>query len=191
MPLQPDGFAVHGGCSCRAIRYATHVPNQAERIPFPPPPENKVVDLPHTVICHCNDCRSAVGNLTLAGFCCQIDIVEVSALKRASSIHPPSSTEGGRDDLPASGKVDVPDTDPRREWLPARKMFPPESPPQDSFLGVYHSSEKAARTFCTRCGCGLTYTYMGPHDPLMLDIYLGTVDREDLDKYALRPDRHV
>ena len=25
----------------------------------------------------------------------------------------------------------------------------------------------------------------------MLDVYLGTVDREDLDKYALRPDRHV
>ena len=32
---------------------------------------------------------------------------------------------------------------------------------------------------------------MGPRDPLMLDVYLGTVDREDLGKYVLRPDRHV
>ena len=191
MPLPPDSFTVHGGCNSQAVRYAIHVPSQAERIPFPPPPENKVVELPHIVICRCNDCRSAVGNLTLAGFCCQIDIVEVSALKRASSSRTPSFTEAAKDNLPASGKVNIADTDPRREWLPAQKMFPLESPPLDSFLAVYHSSAKAARTFCTRCGCGLTYTFMGPREPLMLDVYLGTVDREDLDKYVLRPDRHV
>jgi hypothetical protein len=57
----------------------------------------------------------------------------------------------------------------------------------DTYFGLYQSSEKAIRAFCSKCGTPVMYVYTPrPLPPGAttggIDIYLGTVDREDLEK---------
>lgn len=65
---------------------------------------------------------------------------------------------------------------------------------RDMFLTFYKSSEKRTRWFCGRCGTSLACTIdAGIEVPewgwKMLDLWLGTVDREDLEK--MEPERQM
>jgi len=62
----------------------------------------------------------------------------------------------------------------------------------DTFLEFYASSSSCTRSFCARCGTTLTYCVapMPKPWPLCLYIWLGTIDREDLEKDWLNPQAH-
>ena len=183
MPLPDTPLTIHGGCNCRAIRYQINVPPLSDR-PYHPYSNNSV-RLPFTVFCHCNDCRRASGGLTLAGICSPTDIVRISLLPQSSPLPSLQQT-----------RVEPPNDDAERKWVPARDVFKPSNvltAPSDSFLTSYKPSEGVTRTFCERCGTNMTYSRhpMPESWPEMLDILMGTVDREDLEKDELRPERHV
>ena len=180
MPLPPDPLTIRGGCNCRAIRYRIDIPPASQR-PLHPW-SDKPVHLPNIVICHCNDCRRATANLALAGLCTPTDMVSVSLLPRSSTLPPLSSV-----------RVELPDDNAARDWVPASTVFAPSIAPPDSFLTIYKSSEAVSRTFCARCGTPLTFSRYPMREPWpeMLDILLGTVDRRDLENSYMAPDRHI
>ena len=180
MPLPQAPLTIRGGCNCRAIRYRIDIPAASER-PLHPW-SDKPVQLPNIVMCHCNDCRRATGGLTLSGLCTPTEMVNVSLLPRTSSLPPLTNT-----------RIELPDDDAQRDWVPASKVFAPSIAPEDSFLATYKSSEAVNRTFCVRCGTPLTYSRHPMREPWpeMLDILLGTVDRHDLGNDFMAPDRHV
>lgn len=183
MPLPDTPLTIHGGCNCRAIRYEVNIPAASER-PWHPYSE-ETVHLPFLALCHCNDCRRASGALVLAGACMPTRFVRISLLPRSSSLPPLEKT-----------RIELPDDDAERHWVPATELFKPSrvfEPPADSFLTYYKPSQGVTRTFCARCGTNVTYSRhpMPEGWPQMLDILMGTIDREDLEREELRPERHV
>lgn len=77
----------------------------------------------------------------------------------------------------------------------AAVVFKPSSvfePPTDSVLRYYKPSVGVTRTFCARCGTNVTFSRhpMPEGWPEMLDILMGTIGREDLEREGLRPERH-
>jgi len=79
-----------------------------------------------------------------------------------------------------------------RTWLPAAEIFGPSHP---AALGLYKSSPGRSRWFCRHCGTSLAYSIDAgviPEEwgwPTMLDIWLGTVDRRDIEKDYMAPER--
>jgi hypothetical protein len=64
---------------------------------------------------------------------------------------------------------------------------------ETGWLSSYRSSPSVTRTFCARCGTNL-FSMMQPMPagwPSMLNVLLGSVDREDLESQWMKPDRHV
>lgn len=170
MPLPLGAFTIYGGCNCRAVRYAIDVPPEASRPVHPW--SNSTVTFPFIVICHCNDCRAASAGLTLTAICNALTQVRFSLLPRDA---PPIQ----------SGE--------ERTFVPAAQVVFPAEPPANTLLATYHSSPSVTRTFCARCGTNLTYArHPLPEGwPPIVDVLLGSVDKEDLERYGLRPDRHV
>ncbi|KAF4628673.1 hypothetical protein G7Y89_g9473 [Cudoniella acicularis] len=172
MPLPDHAFIVHGGCNCRAIRYKVDVPALNDRFLHPTKdqsnvPEDEKIRFPMSLICHCNDCRTSSGALVNYAFACLNSYVSFKLESR-------------------NGKES-------KEWIPAADIFPPaEFKRSDTFLAFYHSSTVITRSFCARCGTSLTYNIdqMPAPFPPFLDIWTGTIDREDLEKDWLIPVRH-
>jgi hypothetical protein len=83
--------------------------------------------------------------------------------------------------------------EPRTAYLPASEIFTPGKISADSFLTFYESSANRRRSFCGRCGTNVSYAAlpMPAGWPDMLDITLGTVDREGLESEDLQPDRQL
>jgi hypothetical protein len=79
----------------------------------------------------------------------------------------------------------------RTPWIPASETFIRDSK-YDTYLSFFESSPTRTRSFCSRCGTSLTYAVVPMPEgwPDMLDIVLGTVDREDLEK-GLAPEREM
>lgn len=183
MPLPDTPLTIHGGCNCRAIRYEINIPAASER-PWHPYSEQKV-HLPFLALCHCNDCRRATGGLVLAAACLPTQFVRISLLPRSSPLPRLEKT-----------RMELPNDDADRQWVPAAHVFKPSSafePPSDSFLAFYKPSESVTRSFCARCGTNVTYSRhpMPEGWPGMLDILMGTIDREDLEREELKLERHV
>jgi rhodanese-related sulfurtransferase len=122
---------------------------------------------------HCNDCRRATGAVLPMCLITEIGTVSTTCATRSD---PESRMELTADEL-----FDF-------ETIAEREMF----------LTSYKSSEKRTRWFCGRCGTSLAYTIdTGVVLPewgwlKMLDIWLGTVDREDLDDGdKMEPERQM
>lgn len=82
----------------------------------------------------------------------------------------------------------------RGPWLSAKEVFLPGSDStRDSFLTFYESLEGRRRSFGGRCGTSLAFAIFPVMEgwPEMLDIVLGTVDRENLEGNALVPERQL
>jgi hypothetical protein len=79
----------------------------------------------------------------------------------------------------------------RTPWIPASETFIRDSK-YNTYLSFFESSPTKTRSFCSRCGTPLTYAVVPMPEgwPDMLDIVLGTVDREDLEK-DLAPEREM
>ena len=98
--------------------------------------------------------------------------------------------------LPRSEEGEGPFTisDSVRPWQPASSTFnSPDLDLKDLHLCAYKSSPGRSRWFCDRCGTTFAYsidpTILPSEWPTMLDIWLGTVDREDLEKDYMKPER--
>lgn len=185
MPLPKDAFVINGGCGCGAVRYKLSIPELSQRPLHPYSQKSgrgEAVRLPMTCVDHCNDCRRATGNLLPLWICVPVAFVTASVIRRSSAN--PDTDPVKRKTAPA---------EPRGPWAPAKEIFMPGPASSDSFLGFYHSSERRTRSFCGRCGTYLAYSInpMPKGWPDMLDILLGTVDREDLDGHALAPERQL
>ena len=180
MPLPPVPITIQGGCNCRAIRYKIDIPAISERPPhFSGASENgqDTVHLPMIVIDHCNDCRRATGSILPFWICAPISMVSTSCMARPDPPRPLTS-EG----VSKAGP-----------WLPAVEIFKPNAASASTFLTFYESSEGRRRSFCGRCGTNLAYSiYPTPEGwPEMLDVVLGTVDREFLEGSNLAPERQL
>lgn len=92
----------------------------------------------------------------------------------------------------AEGPFQIAATD--REWVAASEALDFQNPAlQTQHLSVYKSTPKRSRWFCSRCGTMFAYTVdpgVAPPDrPAMVDICLGTIDREDLEMDSMHPER--
>ena len=178
MPLNDDALTVEGGCNCGAIRFKIDIPAVSERpLHFSGGSEQHEapVRLPMIVIDHCNDCRRATGSILPFWICTPIAMLSASCVMRSSAGHRPSAQT----------------TSTNQKWIPAKDIFEPCIASEETFITFYESSEGRRRSFCGRCGTNLAYSIFPTPEgwPEMLDIVLGTIDREYLEKDNLAPER--
>lgn len=224
MPLPPTPLTIHGGCNCRAIRYTIQIPALSGRAlhplveasKTPPPTDPTACRLPFACWDHCNDCRSAVGSLLPAWLCTPADMVTVTAIISNSNISSsnPNHVYPNLDAAVPAGKFpkirdeavqgNAPLDKTTGESTITRPGLELLAPPfvkdaSRTWLRYYESSEMRTRTFCGRCGTPLCYNISPMPEPWpdMLDIVLGTIDREDLEKVGedgrgyLEPERQL
>ena len=177
IPTYP--FTISGGCNCGAVRYRVNVPAHKERKPMPYKTNDADIGdlrLPANMICHCNNCRAASSGIILACIAADFDTIAVS--------------------VAASGAQQ----DAERVWRPATEIFDKPAVIKDttSPLAVYESSPLRSRWFCRVCGTQFGYSIDLEHPayaewgwPPMFDIYMGTVDRADLEKDWMMPERRM
>ena len=184
MPLPKHPFTIRGGCNCRAIRYKISVPPFEERpksVYCTPGADVGEARFPAVYLDHRNDCRSATSSILPMAVVCETRTVQASLLPH----------EAGNE-----GRFETPDSE--REWSAASEIFDFRSPElKDSFLSVYKSSDGRSRWFCGRCGTMIAYSIdpgFIPAEwgwPPMIDFWLGTVDREDLEKDYMAAERKL
>lgn len=204
MPLPPTPITVHGGCNCGALRYKIEIPELEKRILHPALPEEARQDptacrFPFATTCHCNNCREATAGLFLAGICAPAEMVWVSSLSRSSEQAKEAAArkfqgktfgnEARFSEREATGKLSerTRDDTNRPPYRPGMEMMLPSPESEDTFLNFYHSSNARTRAFCGRCGTSIVYN-IWPTPPGffdMLDISMGTLDREDLEKWEI------
>ena len=178
MPLPDHPFTVNGGCNCRAIRYKITVPAHEDR------PLNRYCDpsalsekerFPAVLIDHCNDCRRATAALLPVWIAVPMTFIEFSCSVEAS--------------------IDcAPKNEPQPDWISGNELLQdgPKSG-KGTALRLYNSSPGKYRGFCGNCGTMLMYkSFKFPESwPDMMDILLGTVDREDLERDWMKPTREL
>lgn len=198
--LPPDPLTLTGGCFCSAIRYTISIPALADRPPAIPDPvapspdgkgtQSAPTQLPIVDLDHCESCRRACGSLFQTWIILPLDWVSFSLVKRESGqgVRGPLDNrhdgEGGEDEAsnllkPDTASVGVPNDELRSQ----------------TYLGAYCSRPNRNRTFCARCGTGVTFFYDGERPPehsgpRSIDIALGTLDKASFETEGLRPDRH-
>ena len=186
MPLSTHALTVKGGCNCGTIRYSVSIPPLEERVVHPYSTATPPVRLPFVCTDHCNDCRRATGSVLPAWLCTPASMVSASIAPKSTATLP--SDPAKRKDTPAEV---------RGGWVPASEVFTPGSESangrDESFLQSYDSSEGSRRFWCGRCGTNLAYVAwpMPAGWPEISDIVLGTVDREDLEREEMRPERQI
>jgi hypothetical protein len=191
MPLPETALTVNGGCNCRAIRYRIDIPALKDRPTQVYPSSNEKtepVHLPMIVTDHCNDCRRATGTVLPIWLLVPTAMVTASFVLRSTASL----------DQVASKRKDNDPPEVRGLWLPGSEAFVRGKANADSFLTFFESTEGRNRLFCGRCGTPIAYVFFPRmFHPGMegwvdtLDILSGTVDREDLAKEALAPERQL
>ena len=164
--LSPNAFTLHGGCDCKSIRYKISIPELSARLILPhEDPTGAEVRSPEIFLDHCDKCRRVSGALVQAWFSCPQDWVEWGT---TSAEEPPTFTRLNTADLTSSQPGNLP-------------------------IINYASSEGVIRSFCGKCGTNLLYMRERrpeEDDTLMVDIVLGSLDGESLERQGVRPDRH-
>lgn len=66
---------------------------------------------------------------------------------------------------------------------------------KETYLGRFVSSPNTHRTFCTRCGTGISFCYAGTRPESwtlgpIVDVALGSLDLESVEREGVRPERH-
>ena len=180
MVLPKDAFTLSGGCNCRAVRYRVIVQAFQNRSPNPyRTPGSDIGDLRvlFVAICHCNDCRRASANILPHVLVTDITGVNVALVAT------PARTSA----------------DDKRIWEEAESVFDftNASIRTNTTLAVYKSSPQRSRWFCNNCGTPLGYSVddgVIPEEwkwPKMLDLWLGTLDRESLEQEYMKPERKL
>lgn len=213
MPLPDEALTVTGGCNCGAIRYRIAIPPVSDR-----PAHFAVVAtegesqkeasprLPMVITDHCNDCRSATSSILPAWILTPEDMITLSCLPR------PAAGDDDNDDGYSrihGGALQTRDTaaqldDARPPFTPAHDVLCglDEEARLKTWLRVYRSRVAAdspygansARSFCGRCGTNIAYIvepFPVPSPVRMVDVILGTADRECIASSALEPERQL
>jgi len=189
MTWPKEALVLHGGCNCRAIRYKVEVPPLEERpiTPYRTPDADVGQDarIPAVYMDHCNDCRRATSAIIPIGLVTETRYVSISCLPKEAVTQTPT------------GKIRV--ADDKRQWrnigLVARDEA--DAVVEGTTLGHYIPSPNRNRWFCTHCGTPIGYSIFDgaiPKEwgwPKMFDIWLGTLDRADLEKDYMRPERQL
>ncbi|KAL6365455.1 hypothetical protein LRP88_01449 [Fusarium phalaenopsidis] len=202
MPLPDDATTVTGGCSCGAIRYRIAIPRLEDRPLHPMAPPSSNTRLPNAITCHCNDCRRSTGAfLSPAMADIPATMLTVSAISPSSE----STIVSGRflDVLADDYDAEKADAD-RPLYVPGTEAFL-AAEESKTWIRFYHTTScgKAwSRSFCGRCGTPICFHFkLLPeycHDGNLpkdfedvFHIYLGTMDREFLEKDWFAPGSEV
>lgn len=165
MPLPSSPLSINGGCHCKAIRYRVSIPEESKRPIHPTLKDTKSESCrqPYIGICHCNSCRTAIGTILPAWLCLPAEMVEVACPSEADKYRP------GLEMLAPADEID-----------------------QVNTIKLYHSSPKISRSFCRNCGTNIScYEKPAEGGRHVIDICLGTIDRSDLDKEFMIPERQL
>jgi len=186
LPNKPQEFT--GGCSCSAIRYTIKIPALDQRPEAPGALPTPIDKKGHTITTrfpligfdHCLSCRRACGApvqlwIIVPNSWASFTLQRRDADRAGSYSDPFSPTE-------ATAYTTSDFVQPSKEVL------------ETTYLGVYESSPKTHRSFCTRCGTPLTYAFIGERPPSwnlgpVMDIAAGTMDQESFEQ--IKPDRHL
>jgi hypothetical protein len=187
LPTTP--FTLTGGCFCNAVKYTVSVPDVASRPTLPEPPKfplgpqtEDCERLPIISIDHCNSCRRIAGTVIQSWFIC---------LQRWTTFSLLSRSKTGAD-ADADSEVRITPTTTLDALRPSKEIL------ETTYLSYFSSSKDVHRTFCGRCGTGLTFHYSGEDDEMAaedkwgpyFDVALGTLDEESTKVEGLRPTRH-
>ncbi|KAF2232326.1 hypothetical protein EV356DRAFT_256508 [Viridothelium virens] len=177
--LSNHGFDLHGGCNCSAIRYRISIPSILERPVHPLSPDGSI-RFPFSTTDHCNDCRRATGSILPAWLCVPAPMFSVS-------LRPPPP--------PDTHHYSTPDNE--LTWLSADEALRQDSEEsQESTVRFFVSSKDRTRSFCGHCGTNVAYAVWpipgyAKGFPDLFDVVLGTLDREDLERSEMRPERQL
>ncbi|KAK5996416.1 hypothetical protein PT974_01750 [Cladobotryum mycophilum] len=200
MPLPREPIAIRGGCNCGAVRYRITIPSFEERqLYFVHAPEEasnpETPRLPLICFCHCNDCRAATGSLLPSWCLAPKEMVTISCL--------PSQDDDGSMQRLRLAPHDASGDSERPSYVPAYGLVSGTEPTTGTWLRVYRGTDESMegwdvdkrvhRSFCGRCGTNLFYVICPMPNKFtnMVDVYFGTVDREDLEKPWAQPERQV
>jgi hypothetical protein len=195
-------MTLYGGCNCRSVRYRVNVPPHTDRPTAPyhrpditPDERKNLPKMPCVLMDHCNDCRQATGSVFPMWVVTDVQTVEISVLDQK----PASPVQDKNSRGQKSGDED-------RKWQPLTSVIDKyegnaaSSPCPTTSFGHYSSSADRNRWFCKNCGTPLAYSvnyaaYPEPWKavsaPRMFDIFLGTFDREHLEKDWMSPDHAI
>ncbi|KAF5549066.1 hypothetical protein FMEXI_4408 [Fusarium mexicanum] len=177
MPFCKGTFTFEGGCKCKAVRYRVFVPPWQSRIALPYKSEDADIKdrLPVSIVCHCNNCREATGQIGTQYVALHALTFKISSRKKTDE---PSTMTPDREDS---------------EWLHGKEFE--DNFDTSSWLTGFASSPGRRRWFCARCGTPVAYTIdegKGPEGwPPMVDVILGTVDRAWLEREDFKPDHSL
>ena len=173
--LPKAAVTLTGGCYCKAIRYTIKVPAWEDRPAVPNAVDTPIsatekiqTRMPLVEIDHCSNCRRQAGCLVQCWFISPIAWVEWDLLLTSAS------TEDTLH-LSTAGAVGPDKDDP---LLPS------------TFVSRFSCTERASRSFCSRCGTNLAYvSHKYLNTPrAFVDITVGSLDQESLE--LAKPDRH-
>jgi hypothetical protein len=198
--LSSQALKLTGGCFCNAIRYTIHVPDLSSRPLIPgalPTPTGRDKDgkttqvetrFPLVGLDHCESCRRSCGGLVQCW--CIVPVAWVQFRLRKVDV---DAAKGGTDDG-ASSNAEL-DNLPTLEIVGKAALTSSVLKLAETTLGIYNSSTDTYRTFCKRCGTSLTFCHdadRGPEWTLgpLVDVAVGTLDRECLEMEGLRAERH-
>jgi len=182
--LPKEALTLTGGCYCKAIRYAINVPAWEHRPAIPGALETPIsahesveTRVPIVDIDHCNTCRQVSGAMVQCWLICPVGWIEWDLVAKGSAS---SSDVGG-------GKADV-----NLHLSTVEAVGPPQDGQRLASTCVtrFNCTDRATRTFCSRCGTNLSYlSHKHIGTPMSaVDITVGSLDLESL-KLA-QPDRH-
>ncbi len=180
--LPKEAITLTGGCYCKAIRYTIQIPAWEDRPPIPgalPTPisasESVETRVPIVDIDHCNTCRQVSGAMVQCWLICPVGWVEWDLVAKESE-----SVSAGE----ATGKVLHLSTVDAIGPLQENQHQP------STYVTRFNCTDRATRTFCSRCGTNLTYiSHKRIGTPMAaVDVTVGSLDVEIL-KLA-KPDRH-
>jgi len=216
MPLPKEAFTIRGGCSCSAVRFRITVPDFAERpIHYSIEPSEAAAGdpatphLPVVVTDHCNACRSATSSILPAWILTPRAYMTISCLPEDRGAPQPGpllfDSDAGllqrrRLAEPDAGGGEDDTTTARPPYVPAYELLSATTPNHGTWLRFYSSTydpdgrvKRIVRSFCGRCGTNLAYVaHPMPFSlPDMVDVILGTIDREDLEKPFMKPDHQL
>ena len=199
MPLPSTQLTLNGGCNCRAIRYQIRIPALNER-PLHPGSilaGGEDVRLPLVATDHCNDCRKATGSVLPLWILTPMAFVSGSVRTPDPTVTDAATSAAPGTDGDERGDADSEAAVSRGPEVPGTELFtrtPANQSARAKFpVTFYQSSPNVTRSFCGRCGTSLAYWYqpLPAGWPVVIDIVLGTVDREDLEGEWMRPERHM
>jgi hypothetical protein len=212
MPLPDEALTLTGGCNCGAVRYRIAVPPKDQRPaswsygPHYDDSDPKLGRVPCVASCYCNDCRRATGATPMQVMVNSAPAVTVSVLPREPSQDETRVISGRLTQPIAPGSTPAEDDAKRPPYLPALDVLRPGQPAADgSWLRFFHTiycGEQSSRSFCGRCGTNMAYhfeishEFFGPDITVpdyrhIVDIMLGTLDREWVEKDWFEPERDV